>query len=67
MFKLLILALFALVLFSLGNALFHMMRKDRDPDKVIKSLAYRIGLSLLLFILLFVGQSMGLIQPHGLM
>ena len=67
MFKLLILALFALVLFSLGNALFHMMRKDRDPDKVIKSLVYRIGLSLLLFVLLFVGQSMGLIQPHGLM
>jgi hypothetical protein len=33
---------------------------------MVKSLTWRIGLSVLIFILLLIGQAMGLITPHGL-
>jgi len=33
---------------------------------MLKSLTWRIGLSVFIFILLLIGQATGLIQPHGL-
>ena len=64
-FKVVILSLLFVVLISLGSALVAMAKGDRS-DKMLKSLTWRIGLSVLIFILLLIGQAMGFITPHGL-
>lgn len=62
---LIIIALFAIV-FSLGSALFHLSRGKGDPQKMVRALTIRIGLSVALFILLMIAWYNGLITPHGL-
>jgi hypothetical protein len=52
--------------FSLGQALFFLIRDESKSDRMLKSLTWRIGLSVFIFILLLIGQATGLIQPHGL-
>ena len=64
-FKIVILSLLLIVLASLGSALVAMAKGDKS-DKMLKSLTWRIGLSVCIFILLLIGQAMGLITPHGL-
>lgn len=65
-FKIIVLILLGIVLVSLGSALFHLVSRKGDSDKLLKSLTWRIGLSVFIFILLFVGQAIGLITPHSL-
>ena len=65
-FKAIIVILLLMILFSLGTALYHMVRKERNPDGVVNSLTYRIGLSVLLFVLIFFGVYMGWITPHAI-
>ncbi len=64
-FKIVILGLLVVVLISLGSALAAMTKGDKS-DKMMKALTWRIGLSVLIFILLLIGQATGLITPHGL-
>jgi hypothetical protein len=65
LFKIFILSLLVVVLISLGTALVAMAKGDKS-DKMLKALTWRIGLSATIFILLLIGQAMGLITPHGL-
>jgi hypothetical protein len=64
-FKIVILSLLFVVLISLGSALVAMAKGDKS-DKMLRSLTWRIGLSVAIFILLLIGQAMGIITPHGL-
>lgn len=64
-FKIVILSLLVIVVISLVSALVAMAKGDKS-DKMLKSLSWRIGLSVLIFILLLIGQAMGFITPHGL-
>jgi hypothetical protein len=64
-FKYLILAMLVLILISLGKALFHLSSdKSDDGEKMVKALAWRIGLSVALFVLLIVAYYQGWIIPH---
>lgn len=65
-FKILIVVLLLVVVISLGSALYHLVNNKGNSDKLVKSLSWRIGLSVGIFILLLIGQATGLIQPHGL-
>lgn len=65
-FKIFILTLLLVVLLSLVSALIAMAKGD-PSDRMLKALTWRIGLSVLIFILLLIGQAMGLITPHGLL
>ena len=65
-FKIFILFLLLVVIVSLGSALYHLVNNKGNSDKLVKSLTWRIGLSVGIFILLLIGQATGLIQPHGL-
>ncbi len=65
-FKLLIVILLFIVIFSLGQALFYLIKDEGKSDRMVKALSWRIGLSVAIFILLLIGQAVGLIQPHGL-
>jgi len=64
-FKIVIVSLLAVVLISLACALVAMVKGD-NSGKMLRSLTWRIGLSVAIFILLLIGQATGLITPHGL-
>ncbi|MDD4914077.1 MAG: twin transmembrane helix small protein [Methylococcales bacterium] len=59
---------FIAIIASLGSALFHLARtrNGEESNKIAKALTVRIGLSLLLFILIFIAFATGLIQPQGI-
>ena len=64
-FKYLVIAMLALILISLGKALFHLTSsKPEDGAKMVKALAWRIGLSVALFVLLIVAYYNGWIDPQ---
>ena len=65
-FKYLVLAMLALVLISLARALFHLTsaRPQDNGAKMVKALAWRIGLSVALFVLLIVAYYSGWIDPQ---
>jgi hypothetical protein len=66
--KILTIIAFIAIIASLGTALFHLIKTPaaEESAKTAKSLTMRIGLSLLLFILVFLAFATGLIQPHGI-
>jgi hypothetical protein len=64
-FKYLVLTMLALVLISLAKALFHLTSaRPQDGTKMVKALAWRIGLSFALFVLLIVAYYSGWIDPQ---
>ncbi len=65
-FKIIVVVLLLIVVVSLGSALYHLVNNKGNSDKLVKSLTWRIGLSVGIFLLLLIGQAIGLIQPHGL-
>jgi len=64
--KILVLAIVAGILYSLGSSLYHLSATKGDPKKLLRILTWRIGLSVALFLLLFVAWYLGLIRPHPL-
>jgi len=69
----LVIAAFLAIIGSLGAALFFMMRGNRnamDPHakagNMAKALAFRVGFSILLFVVVLVSYWMGWIQPTGI-
>ena len=65
-FKIIVVILLLVVIFSLGQALFYMVKDEGKSDRMVKALSWRIGLSVFIFLLLLIGQATGLITPHGL-
>ncbi len=51
---------------SLGSAALFMLRGRGDSRRMAKALAWRVGLSVTLFVLLALGYALGLIRPGQL-
>ena len=52
---------------SLGSALYYMMRqKGKNDQRMVRSLAMRVGFSIALFVLILVAHKLGYIQPTGI-
>ena len=66
LFKILILIVMLAILFTLFRALYFLAKGKEDSNKTVKSLSWRIGLSIALFTLILVGNYFGWIEPHGL-
>jgi len=64
--RILIALAFALILISLGSALFYLMRDRGTSNKTVRALALRVGLSIALFLFLIVAGQMGWIQSTGI-
>jgi hypothetical protein len=71
--KFLVALAFLAILASLGSALFFMMRGGKDSrddkargDRMARALAFRIGLSVLLFACILIAWKLGYIQPSGI-
>ena len=59
--RILVLAIIALILVSLGSALFFLVRDKGQSTRTVKALAVRVALSLALFLLLMIGYKLGFI------
>jgi hypothetical protein len=51
---------------SLASGLFFLIRDSGNTTRTVKALTLRIGISLTLFIFLFIAFRLGLISPHGI-
>ncbi len=63
--KFIVVVVFIGIIGSLGSALVYMIRDKGQTDRTVKALTFRIGLSVGLFLLLFVLYALGLITPPG--
>ena len=63
--KLLIIAFILVISWNLGAGLYYMMVDKGKSDRTVKSLSWRIGLSVLLILLVVAGIFTGVIKPHG--
>lgn len=57
--------MFVLVVVSLFSGLYFLVRDQSNAKRTVRSLTYRIGLSISLVLLLLVSAWMGWIKPHG--
>jgi hypothetical protein len=65
--KYLIVAVLIAIVVSLGMGLFFLLTDKGESKRMVHSLTVRIGLSLVLFVLLFIAWYFGLLQPHPVM
>ena len=63
---LLIVAFLIAILWNLGAGLYYMMVDKGKTDRTVKSLTWRIGLSVVLILLVAAGIFTGVIKPHGI-
>ena len=54
-----VVAVFALIIFSLGSALFYMMKDKSGTNRTVRALTWRVGLSVGLFLFLILGTHLG--------
>jgi hypothetical protein len=62
--KILIIVFILVILYSLGSALFFLVRDHGEGDRTVKRLTWRIGLSLVLFLFLWAAYQMGWVEPN---
>lgn len=63
--KAIILIVMLIILIALGSSLVFLVKDEGKTKRTVKALTWRIGLSLILFLFLFLAFSMGWIQPHA--
>lgn len=64
--KILVAIAFFLIIFSMGSALVYLMKDKGRSNRTVKALAFRVGVSISLFILILLANHFGLIQPTGI-
>ena len=64
--KFLIISVLLLIIASLFSALIFLYKDKGQGERTVRSLTWRIGLSLSLFSLLMAGYYLGIITPHGI-
>jgi len=60
----LVIAMLIAIVVSLGSALWYMLRPGKDPKRMVKALAVRVGLSVTLFVILMAGYYFGFITSR---
>lgn len=64
--KTIIFVVMLIILFALGCGLFFLVRDKGHSTRTVKSLTWRIALSVSLFLFLLLAFSFGWIKPHSL-
>lgn len=64
--KILVAIAFILIIASLASALFFLVKGKGRNAGMVKALAFRIGFSIALFILILLAYHFGYIQPTGI-
>ena len=63
--RIVVIAFLAIILLSLGSAMFYLIRDKGKSDRTVKALTVRVGLSIILFLLLMLGHYFDLIPKTG--
>ena len=63
--KILIVVFLIAIVWNLGAGLYYMMTDKGGSNRTVKSLTWRIGLSVLLITLIAIGMLTGYITPHA--
>ena len=68
MIKIILIAVFLMIIASLGSALYHLVKykDDTTSTKTVRALTFRVGLSVLLFIVVCIFLATGIIKPNGI-
>ncbi|MFZ4527143.1 MULTISPECIES: twin transmembrane helix small protein [Undibacterium] len=64
--KILVAIAFFLIIFSMGSALVYLMKDKGKSNRTVQALAFRVGFSITLFLLILFANKMGWIQPTGI-
>lgn len=64
--KILVAIAFVLILASLGSALVFLMKDKGKSNRTVRALAFRVGFSIALFVLILIANHLGWIQPTGI-
>lgn len=64
--KIVVAIAFILIIGSLGSALIFMMRDKGKGERMVRALAFRVGFSIALFLLILIAYHFGLIEPTGI-
>ena len=64
--KLVIIGFLVVIIYNLGAGLYYMMVDKGDNDRMVRSLTWRIGLSIALIAVIGIGIWTGWIQPHDI-
>lgn len=62
--RIVVILFIAVILFSLGSALYYMIRDRGSGERTAKALTVRIALSVVLFLMLMIGFQTGLITTR---
>ena len=62
---LVVVAFLALILYNLGAGLWYMLVDQGQTKRTVRSLTWRIGLSVALIGLVGLGIATGVVEPHG--
>lgn len=63
--KLIIVVALLAIVVSLGVALWRLISDRGESQRAVRALTFRIGLSIVLFVLLLLGMLTGVVVPHG--
>jgi hypothetical protein len=64
--KIIIAIAFILIIGSLASALVFLMKDKGKSNRTVKALAFRVGFSIALLVLILLAHYFGLIQPSGI-
>ena len=64
--RILVAIAFILIIGSLASALVFLMKDKGRSNRTVKALAFRVGFSITLFVLLLIANQLGWIQPTGI-
>ena len=64
--KLVIIAFLVVIVYNLGAGLYYMMVDKGENDRMVRSLTWRIGLSVVLILIIALGIWTGWIKPHDI-
>lgn len=62
--KIIIIIFLFAIIYSLGSAFYFMVKDDSDSTRGVRSLSWRIGLSMVFFVFLVIAMKTGWIKPH---
>ena len=63
--KVAIIAVLLVIVYTLGSSFFFMHKDKGESDRMLKRLMWRIGLSILLLLVLYVMFLLGWVEPSG--
>lgn len=63
--KILIIAIFLFIVYSLGIAMYTLMKDKGQTDRTVKALSFRIGTSIILLLIIILLGKFGFISPKG--